>query len=416
MTEIASVERNGLSLVSTFSGCGGSCLGFRLAGFRTLFANEFVEIARETYRANAEPETIVDGRDIRSVTPSEILTAIGRSEGDVDVLEGSPPCSSFSTAGKRSKFWGKVAKYSETEQRTDDLFFEFIRILRGIRPRVFTAENVSGLIKGVSKGYFLEILRAFKESGYRVGCRILDAQWLGVPQARQRAIFIGVREDLGLEPVFPKPLSYRYSIRDAIPWLSDARITGRKGKHFERIGYEIDRPIGSVLVTDPKQTRYEIELRYRPVGKKARPRRLSTDEPSPTISAKGFGTGFASQARIVEPESSMERQATGREWERVSVGRQSEKYFQLVRPDPSEPCPTVTANGGNAGLASVCHPYEKRKFSIAELKRLSSFPDDFVLLGTYQQQWERIGRSVPPLMMFAIARTIRDEIFLRLTE
>jgi DNA (cytosine-5)-methyltransferase 1 len=81
------------------------------------------------------------------------------------------------------------------------------------------AENVSGLVKGVAKGYFLEILAKLKACGYRVGCKVLDAQWLGVPQARQRTIFVGVREDLGKEPVFPKPLAYRYSLREALPWI-----------------------------------------------------------------------------------------------------------------------------------------------------------------------------------------------------
>jgi len=99
------------------------------------------------------------------------------------------------------------------------LFFEFIRLLDGLKPRVFVAENVSGLVKGVAKGVFLEILAKLKACGYRVGVKVLDAQWLGVPQARQRTIFIGVREDLGKPPVFPKPLPYRYTMREALQWI-----------------------------------------------------------------------------------------------------------------------------------------------------------------------------------------------------
>ena len=98
------------------------------------------------------------------------------------------------------------------------------------------------------------------------------------------------------------------------------------------------------------------------------------------------------------------------------AGTQSEKYFQLVRPSLEAPCPTITAGAGNGnvGSAGVVHPTEKRRFSIAELKRLCAFPDDFVLTGTYAQQWERLGRSVPPLMMRAIAETVRDEILRKL--
>jgi len=334
-------------------------------GYRVLWANEFIEAARECYAANFD--TPLDPRDIRAIKPEEILRRIRKKKGEIDLLEGSPPCSSFSTAGRRQENWNRVKNYSETRQRTDDLFFEYVRVLRGTMPRVFTAENVSGLVKGVAKGYFLQILAELKKSGYRVECRVLDAQWLGVPQARQRTIFLGVRDDLKSAPAFPKPLLYRYSIADAIPWLYRARISGRTGARFRRVATEPDEPMNAITVSDPEQTRYEIE-------------------------------------------ASMERHATGAEWEKVNVGYQSRKYFQLVKPDPSEPCPTVTAAGGNAGLASVCHPFEKRKFSIAEVKRLCSFPDDFVLTGTYAQQWERCGRSVPPLMMLAIGRTIRENI------
>lgn len=239
------------------------------------------------------------------------------------------------------KAWGQVKKYSDAEQRVDDLFFEFARLVDGIRPKVFVAENVSGLVKGTAKGYFLEILAALKACGYRVSARLLDAQWLGVPQARQRLIFVGVRDDLGLAPVFPKPLPYRYSIRDALPWI------GRSD--------DFDKP-------------------------------------------------------EVEAEADISRYAVGAEWDKLKPGGQSDKYFQLVRPDADEPSPTITASGGTTSLAGVTHPTEKRKFSIAELRRICGFPDDFVLTGTYAQQWERLGRAVPPVMMSHIAATVRDQI------
>lgn len=89
--------------------------------------------------------------------------------GELDLLEGSPPCAAFSTAGKRSATWGRTKAYSETAQRSDDLFFEYARLLAGLRPRAFVAENVSGLVKGVAKGYFLRIRQALADLGYRVG-------------------------------------------------------------------------------------------------------------------------------------------------------------------------------------------------------------------------------------------------------
>jgi len=372
MTEIRALPWNGYTAASTFSGCGGSSLGYKMAGFKVAWASEFIPAAQETYRAN-HPGTILDTRDIRTVQPEEVLAALKMQPGDLDLLDGSPPCASFSTAGKREAGWGKVKKYSDGAQRTDDLFHEFIRLVRGIRPKVFVAENVSGLVKGTAKGYFLEILAAMKASGYRVTCRVLDAQWLGVPQQRQRTIFIGVREDLNLDPVHPSPLPYRYSVRDALPWITTIGEPGRFG--FSKQSPS-DVPYHTVA-TEPQQ-----------------------------------GNGLA---RFVEAETDISRYAIGAEWERMGKpGTQSDKYFQLVRPALGEPCGTITQRGGDNTVASVCHPTEKRKFTIAELRRICAFPDDFILTGSYAQQWERLGRAVPPVMMAAIAATVRDEILAKI--
>jgi DNA (cytosine-5)-methyltransferase 1 len=372
MAEIAALPWNGFTAASTFSGCGGSSLGYRMAGFRVLYANEFIPAARETYRANAAPYTHLDDRDIRTVTAQSILDLIGLKAGELDLLDGSPPCASFSTAGKREKGWGEVKKYSDSEQRSDDLFFEFARLVEGIQPKVFVAENVSGLIKGSAKGYFLEILAALKACGYRVSARLLDAQWLGVPQARQRLIFVGVRNDLQIDPVHPTPLPYRYSIRDALPWITRA-VHGNYGAGFAKRG------------TDLPVTR-----------------------PSPTVLAGVHGG--APHQFYVEDEADISRFAIGEQWDKIGPGGQSDKYFQLVRPSADGPSPTITAAGGVSSLAAVTHPTEKRKFSIAELRRICGFPDDFVLTGTYGQQWERLGRAVPPVMMSHIAATVRDSI------
>lgn len=409
MTEIAALPPNGLKMVSTFSGCGGSCLGFEMAGYRVLWANEFIPAAAATYRLN-HPSTILDTRDIRSVQSSEILEATGLAVGELDVFEGSPPCASFSTAGKRARDWGKIKDYSDTRQRTDDLFFEYARLLEGLKPRVFVAENVSGLVKGVAKGYFLEILAKLKACGYRVSCKVLDAQWLGVPQARQRTIFIGVREDLGLAPVFPKPMPYRYSVRDAWQTLraadsggpcDEAVIHDTRGQ-FPSAGDITDRPSPAITVMGRSQ--FKVQVRGgtgAPFTQKGQA--LDSERPCPTI----LGT----KPNQFEVEGlDMTKYAVGKEWDRLKPGEASGKYFNLVRPNAGEPCPTICASHGHPGVAGVTHPTEKRKFTIAELKRICAFPDDFQLTGSYAQQWERLGRSVPPLMMFQIAKAIRDEI------
>ena len=96
------------------------------------------------------------------------------------------------------------------------------------------------------------------------------------------------------------------------------------------------------------------------------------------------------------------------EWEKLKIGQTSQKFYQFVKVNPNKPITTITAT--NARSASQVHPYEKRKFAIAELKKLSSFPDDFILKGNYQEQWERIGRAVPPMMMYHVAKTVQKEI------
>jgi DNA (cytosine-5)-methyltransferase 1 len=238
MSDIRAVPDNGYRVVSTFSGCGGSCLGFEAEGYRIAFASEFVPAAADTYEAN-HPDVPVDRADIRQLSAEHVLDVIGLDAGALDVMEGSPPCASFSRSGIQSRQWGKNAAYSSTHQRTDDLFFEFARLRDGIAPKVFVAENVAGLIQGVSKGYFLDILNRLRE-GYRVEARLLDAQWLGVPQVRRRLIFVGVRIDLELTPAFPDPLPYRYALGDVI---DDIRPQSERR--------EIDDETGELLTLDP---------------------------------------------------------------------------------------------------------------------------------------------------------------------
>lgn len=321
MQEINEIPPNGYTVASTFSGCGGSCLGYRMAGFKVLWGNEFIPAAQASYRANMSTGSILDGRDIKVVRPEEILEVTGLKKGELDLFDGSPPCQAFSTSGKREKDWGKNKTYENgASQCNETLFFEYIRILRGLMPRTFVAENVSGLIKGAAKGYFLEILHGLKACGYRVGVRVLDAQWLGVPQTRQRVIFVGVREDLTAEPVHPKPLPYRYSVRDALPWIERAvhDTSGRPGFSCGEI----------------------------------------TNVPAPAVLA-------SCTSLFVDQETQAQSGA-----------------FSNTR----------------------------RRFTITEVKRICSFPDDFILLGSFSRQWERLGNSVPPLMMRAVAEVIRDNI------
>lgn len=184
-------------------------MGYKLAGFDVKASVEFVDFQAENYRRNF-PDAKVFEADIRSLDPRDICSF------DLDVLDGSPPCSSFSACGSREDGWGKSHKYSNTEQRTDDLFNEYLRFVNVLRPKVAVAENVKGLTMGKARGVLYEILKSFEAMGYRVKARILEAQHYGVPQIRPRLFFVAVRGDLNLLPVFPVPENKKVTVGDAI--------------------------------------------------------------------------------------------------------------------------------------------------------------------------------------------------------
>jgi DNA (cytosine-5)-methyltransferase 1 len=322
-------------VVSLFAGGGGSSTGYRMAGGKILAINEFIPEAVDTYRANW-PETKIISDDIRKTAAKDILNLIGRKSGELDLLDGSPPCSAFSTAGKMDKNWGKTKKYSDAIQsNVEDLFYEYIRILEGIKPKVFIAENVSGLVKGASKGYFNDIINKMRKAGYVVSCKVLDARWLGVPQRRARTIFVGVRSDLWRDEykgkLHPKPFSKQVTLAEA----------------FNGLNFTDE---------DAKQTdisAYSVYLRLK----------------------------------------------------KLAPGEEDKIRFNLKKCSPVDVSYCVLATGGNIGAASIKH-WDDRAFTISEVKRIMSVPDDYVLTGNFQQQYERLGRMVAPLMMKAVAENL----------
>lgn len=219
------------TVISTFAGCGGSSLGYSMAGFRELLAVEWNDNAVKTFKLNF-PDVPVYHGDIAKLTIAECFRLTGLQPGELDVLDGSPPCQGFSTAGKR--------KFDDSRNQ---LFREFVRLLRGLQPRVFVMENVSGMVKGKMKLIFAEILKELKASGYRVKVRLLNAMYFGVPQSRQRLIFIGVREDLGIEPSHPRAESKPMPVRDV--------IFGCTGSRSQRINSWINggRPAATLCKT-----------------------------------------------------------------------------------------------------------------------------------------------------------------------
>jgi DNA (cytosine-5)-methyltransferase 1 len=246
--------------------------------------------------------------------------------GELSVLDGSPPCQGFSTAGKRI-----------LADSRNGLFREFVRLLRGLQPRCFVMENVSGMVRGKMRLVFADCLRELKASGYRVSARVLDSMYFGVPQHRQRLIFIGVREDLGIEPSHPAASSWPIPICVA---LKVARLCDAQ----------------------------------------------EGDAPTPELS-----------------------DAYGQLWPRVRPGRSAvhvigKGFSSCVKPHPDRPCPTLMKTQTGRGFATTVHPTERRALSVREAALIGSYPPQFRFVGSYQEQWGRIGNSVPPLLMRSIAQ------------
>lgn len=169
--------------VSLFSGCGGSDAGVLRAGFEVLMANDILHYAREVYLAN-HPETDYVRASVSTIEHFP----------DADLLVGCYPCQGFSQGGLRNP-----------DRKINTLYLEFARALKVIKPKAFIVENVSGMFRKNFRHLLDDQLKIFSELGYRVNAEILNAAEFGVAQERKRIFIVGVREDFGIDYVFPSP-------------------------------------------------------------------------------------------------------------------------------------------------------------------------------------------------------------------
>lgn len=330
---VPNVALNGKpTVISTFAGCGGSSLGYELAGFRELLAVEWDDNAVETFRLNF-PDVPVYHGDITKLSGIECMQLAGVGPGELDVLDGSPPCQGFSTAGKR-KF----------DDPRNSLFREYARLLTELQPKVFVMENVTGMVKGCMKQAYLTIIAELRACGYRARGEVLNAMYFNVPQSRERVIVIGVRNDLGIEPTHPKPQTRQITVRRA--WSNPTDISSEKGT-------ELNKRAASLASLIPQGDcngggKYSLKLNG---------------------NTNSFGL-------------------TRLAWNRCG--------FTLPKTSILSSC--------------ILHPDCNNRITIGQAKRIASFPDEFVLHGDFNQQWARIGNSVPPNLMRAIAEHIKHNI------
>lgn len=313
------------TVISTFAGAGGSSLGYSMAGYRELLAVEWDDNAVATFKLNFPGVPVYHG-DINELSVDEVLSMTGLTPGELDVFDGSPPCQGFSTAGKR-----------QLDDPRNQLFRQYVRLLRGFRPKMFVMENVSGMVKGKMKLIFAEIMHELKASGYLVSARLLNAMYFNVPQSRERMIFIGVREDLGIRPSHPRAKSRPFTVADAL----------------------VDLPLDAPDSPRPRESdKVSMMMKHCVPGKSL---------------AASLGTG---------------------------------KFFSWVKASWTRPCMTIQKSTTYAGF-SIWHPSEDRPLNGRELARIGSFPDGFQFVGGHKEWVARIGNSVPPLFMRAIAGHVR---------
>lgn len=315
------------TVASLFAGCGGSSLGYSMAGYREVSAVEWDKHAASVFRRNFPEVPLIVG-DIAQVRPD----VLGLAAGNLDVLDGSPPCQGFSTTGRR-----------QLDDPRNSLFREFVRLLDAWAPRAFVMENVAGMVKGKMRLVFAEALAALKAAGpgYRVKVRLINAAYFRVPQARERLIFIGIRNDLDVEPTHPVAISRPLTVRDA--WR------------------DLDRP-------GP----------YRPITRGKAPALVPLIPPGRNgswVLTKGHGLASA--------------------------------FWDTWRLEWDKPSKTLT----KSGQSNILHPSEDRVLGTHEMARIQSIPDEYDWGdSTPAEVQARIGNSVPPLLMRAVATTLRDTL------
>lgn len=343
-------------VLDLFCGAGGLSFGFQLAGYVIVGGLDFKEDAIKTHDLNFKNSTSICG-DITKIDNEEVIKLFGNK--NVDVIIGGPPCQGFS-AGNRQQI--------ENDPR-NKLFFEFIRFVKILNPKAIVIENVRQILtkdKGFAKNKIFEIL---DESGYNVDVRILNASDYGVPQNRNRAVFIGIRKDIGdFNYDNIKKKSKIVTVKEAIEDLYKIE-DGKMEKYLDFV---------------PK-TEYQKYVR-------SKNRILKNHEPK-------YPNKEVQERMKYVPQGGNWMDVPEHLWKVQRTNRHSSAYRRL---DEAKPSITI-----DTGHMNYFHPLFNRVPTVRESARLQSFPDDFEFVGTPTSQLRQVGNAVPPLMAKAIAMLIR---------
>ena len=348
-----------LQIIDLFAGVGGLSLGFEMAGFKVVLANEYDPSIADAYVRNRKNTNMI----VADITSLDIDTTFSEFKGKIDVIIGGPPCQGFSQKGQRK---------SVLDER-NYLFKYYYEVVKCVQPRYFVMENVPNLLT-TEHGFFKEeIYNLFKAIGYSLNSDILNASDYGVPQNRCRTCIIGY---LGNHVVqMPKKHTQKVTVWDAISDLAFLE----SGEGTEEQDYPID-----------PQTEYQAFLR----GKE-------------TVLHNHIIT---KHSKIALERLSMIPPEGGKDYLPAEHLTKSIYSGTWTRMSKNEQSVTITTRFDTPSSGKFTHPYLNRAISVREAARIQSFPDSFVFYGNKSSQMKQVGNAVPPLLAYEMARAILNDM------
>ena len=377
-----SSDRKLFSYISFFSGGGGSSCGYKLAGGDCRFVNEFQQVAMDDYLANW-PGTPNICDDIKNVTGQQIMELTGLKVGELDLLDGSPPCPPFSMSGTKQKGWGKEkTAYGMKQKNIEDLTWEQIRIAGEMMPKIIICENVKGLTMEYAREHLMRMVNDFEALGYTTVYKVLKGHNHGVPQKRERVFIVSVRNDvldkigvpfMILESlIFPEPEEHVTTIKDAI-W----DIQQNNENAFEAV---------ELCESMTKSAKYKWMKRL-------------PKNPEKVVSVGDDVVG-PWYDKVIEHR---------KKWGKSIPDRKS-SFFQSRRVPWNQASHTLSEQGLQTSLAVHLHPEEDRVYTTKEAARLMTLPEDYKFTGTLNEKLARIGLMVAPLQMKYLADQVYENI------
>jgi len=378
-----SSDRKLFNYITFFSGGGGSSCGYKLAGGDVLFANEFQQVAMDDYLANFPKTPHHICGDIKDVTGKQIMEMTGLKVGELDLLDGSPPCPPFSMSGTKQKGWGKEkTAYGMKQKNIEDLTWEQIRIAGEMKPKVIVCENVKGLTMDYASEHLARMVNDFEAHGYTTVYKVLKGHQHGVPQKRERVFIVSVRNDVldaidmpfmcVAGEVFPDPEKEFVDIRGAI---EDIQLN-----NANRV--EADELIASMM----KGAKWKWLKRLQ-------------KNPDKVVSVGDDVVGPWYDKVIAH------RVKWGK-----TIPEKKHSFYQSRRVPWNQASHTLSEQGLMTSLAVHLHPEEDRVFTTREAARIMTLPEDYIFTGTLNQNLARIGLMVAPLCMKDLADNIYNNI------